>query len=64
VNLAAIETLTQTDLDSLVSSTSCLSDSEYLGRIDIAGDEVWQEIKKAVFNEAADLVTSDISYTE
>jgi len=56
LNLAAIETLTETDLDFLVSGTSCLSVAEYLCRIDISADDVGQELRKAGFTDAGDLV--------
>jgi predicted HAD superfamily hydrolase len=64
LNLAAIEKLTETDLDFLVSGTSCLSVADYLGRIDISTNEACQEIKNAGFNDAADLVTTGSHYQQ
>lgn len=58
LNLAAIETLGETDLDFLVSGTSCLSVAAYLGRIDISASEACQEIANAGFYDATDLVTT------
>ena len=63
-NLPAIESLEDSDLEFLVSGTSCLSVREFLSRIDLSADEADKLILQAGFRGPDERVRSGTQYQQ
>jgi predicted HAD superfamily hydrolase len=61
-NIPAITTLTEQDIDFLVSGTSRLTLGQFLGRIGLDADSLGGEIQKAGFHSSEDLVQTGLDY--